>query len=180
MRAFLNVAPVLVMGCALVDLEGMDRGDLPLLRQLRGPHAAIPVIMLGAARDDISIAVSAMRAGATDYIPRPFGRQQLIDAVESAVTSIDQVVLRSQAEDRASGRLARLSHRERQVLDGVLAGGTNKTVARSLGLSPRTVELHRRNMMEKLGAKTLGEAIEIALAAGLRLSVSKQAPRSAT
>jgi PAS domain S-box-containing protein len=180
MRAFLNVAPVLMMGCALVDLEGMDRGDLPLLRQLRGPHAAIPVIMLGAARDDISIAVSAMRAGATDYIPRPFGRQQLIDAVESAVTSIDQVVLRSQAEDRASGRLARLSHRERQVLDGVLAGGTNKTVARSLGLSPRTVELHRRNMMEKLGAKTLGEAIEIALAAGLRLSVSEQAPRSAT
>lgn len=112
-------------------------------------------------------------------IPRPFGEHQIIDAVAAAFTLIDQSVLRSQAEDQAIARLACLSTRQ-QIFDGILAGGTNKTLARALGLSPRTVELHRRNMIEKLGVKTLREAIEIAYSAGPKLSARQPPPRSST
>ena len=112
----------------------------------------------------------AMRSGAADYISRPFNPQQVVDAVSSAFSEIDRSVVRKQTEDQLIVRLSLLSGRERTVLDGILGGGTNKTMARDLGLSPRTVEMHRARIMAKLGVRSLSEATLLMTRAGLDLS----------
>jgi FixJ family two-component response regulator len=108
-----------------------------------------------------------MKAGAVDFLDSPHRPEQLLEAVASAQASIDEVAERDQAAELVRARIAALSVREREVLDGLLSGGTNKTIARELGLSPRTVEAHRARIMERLGAGNLPELVQIAMVAGL-------------
>ena len=136
-------------------------------RELKARRIALPVIVVGECQGDVAMAVQAMRAGATDYLEASCSPERLLDAVASAMAGIRDTAERDRALDLARARVAAMSSREREVLGGLLAGGTNKTIARGLGISPRTVEAHRAHVMERLGARTLPEAVIVATSAGL-------------
>ena len=109
-----------------------------------------------------------MKAGAVDFLDLPYQPEQVLDALASAQAAIRERAEQDQATERVNALIAALPPRERDVLDGLLAGGTNKTIARDLGLSPRTVEAHRARIMERLGAQSLPELVQIAVKAGLQ------------
>jgi FixJ family two-component response regulator len=167
-RAFLEVAPVLVPGCVVLDTRAPEAGGLTIPKELKARRAGLPVIVLGEARGNVAVGVEAMKAGAVDFLETPYRPQQLLEAVASALASIRDVAERDQTAELARTRIAALPVREREVLDGLLTGGTNKTIARDLGISPRTVEAHRARIMERLGAQSLPELVQIAMAAGLQ------------
>ncbi len=167
-RAFLEMAPALIPGCVLLDIRAPETGGLAVPRELRVRRIHLPVIVMGSCDGDISLAVRAMKAGAVDFLEVPYEREALLAAVASALADIRDTAERSSVAEIARTRIADMSTRERAVLEGLLAGGTNKTMARDLGISPRTVEIHRAHVMERLGARTLPEAVLMAAAAGLR------------
>jgi FixJ family two-component response regulator len=125
------------------------------------------VIVLGGYGDDIGLGVRAMKAGAADFLHAPYERETLFTAVATALADMRQGVERDRTAERTRARIAEMSARERQVLDRMLLGGTNKSIARELGISPRTVEIHRAHVMERLGARTFPEAVLLAVAGGL-------------
>jgi FixJ family two-component response regulator len=167
-RAFLEVAPVVVPGSVVLRGHGSDGGELTLPRELKGRRSALPVVVVGEAHGDVNVGVRAMKAGAVDFLDAPHRPEHLLEAVASALASIHDVAERDQAADLVRARIAALSAREREVLDRLLSGGTNKTIARDLGISPRTVEAHRARIMERLEARSLPELVQIAIAAGLQ------------
>ncbi len=167
-RSFLEVASVLVPGCVVLDTRTPAAGELTIPRELKARRLGLPVIVIGAAHGEVAIGVQAMKAGASDFLTVPYRPEQLLEAVATALASIRDLTERDQAAEMAKARIAALSTREREVLDGLLAGGTNKTIARDLGISPRTVEAHRARIMERLGAHSLPELVQIAMAAGLQ------------
>jgi len=166
-EAFLEVAPALTAGCVLLDARAPGTSGLAVPRELKARGIGLPVIVIGERRGSVELAVAAMKAGAADYLETPCEPEALLAAVGSALADIRAAVDRDAAAGLARARIAGMSARERAVLGGLLAGGTNKTIARDLGISPRTVEFHRTHVMERLGARTLPEAVLIA-AAGLR------------
>jgi FixJ family two-component response regulator len=123
------------------------------------------VVATSARRGDVDLAVQAMKAGAIDYLEAPYTTEALLAAVASALAGIQEAAGHDRAAEDARARVAALSAREREVLDGLLAGGTNKTIAKELGISPRTVEIHRAHLMDRLGAQTLPEVVLKATAA---------------
>jgi len=165
-QALLKMAGSLVPGCVVLELEETD--GFVTAGQLKAYRARLPVVAIGASRGDVGLGVRAMKAGAVDFLEAPWTSEVLLLAVRTASAGIRDVAERSRARDESRDRVATLSGRERAVLEGLLAGGTNKTIARTLGLSPRTVEIHRARVMETLGAHTLPEAVLIASAAGVR------------
>jgi len=167
-QSFLEVAPVLVPGGVVLDIRNPEAGELTVPRELKARRAGLPVIVIGEARGDVAVGVRAMKAGATDFLDVPYHPDQLLDALASAQANIRERAERDQATERVKALIAALPPREREVLDGLLAGGTNKIIARDLGLSPRTVEAHRARIMERLGAQSLPELVQIAVAAGLQ------------
>jgi PAS domain S-box-containing protein len=167
-QAFLDVAPVLVPGCVVLDTRSLEGGGLTIPNELKARQDRLPVIVVGEARGNVDVGVQAMKAGAMDFLDVPYQPERLLDAVASALASIRDVAERDQTAELAKARLATLSARERDVLDGLLAGGTNKTIARDLDISPRTVEAHRARIMERLGAQSLPELVQLAVMAGLQ------------
>lgn len=167
-QAFLDVAPVLVPGCVLLDTRVPEAGGLTIPKELRARRAGLPVVVLGEAHGIISVGVEAMKAGAVDFLETSCRPEQLLEAVASALASIRDVAERDQTAEHIRAQVAMLSVREREVLDRLLAGGTNKTIARDLGISPRTVEAHRARIMERLEAHNLPELVRMVLAAGLQ------------
>lgn len=168
-QAFLDVAPVVVPGCVVLDARSPDAGGLTIPKELKGRRSGLPVIVLDEARGNIAVGVEAMKAGAVDFLEAPYQPEQLLGAVASANAGIRETGERNDTVELARARIAALSAREREVLEQLVAGGTNKTIARDLGISPRTVEAHRARIMERLEAQSLPELVQIALAAGLRL-----------
>jgi two-component system response regulator FixJ len=144
-----------------VRMPGMD--GLELLRQLRGRSACPVIIMTGHA--DVAMAVAAMKLGAVDFIEKPFADEVVLAAIEAGLGRQGQGGT-SPADEDSKRRLDSLSEREREVLLGLLAGHPNKTIAYDLGISPRTVEVHRASLMSKAGAASLSELIRMALLAG--------------
>ena len=126
--------------------------------------ARIPVIVM-TGHADVALAVEAMKAGAVDFIEKPFPDEQLVNAIQIALARSERT---EPAGDTAliRARLASLTQREKEVLDGLVAGHPNKTIAYDLGLSPRTVEVHRANVMTKMGAASLSELVRMTLTAG--------------
>jgi two-component system response regulator FixJ len=121
------------------------------------------IIMTG--HGDVTLAVQAMKAGALDFIEKPFEKAVLLGAIEHGLERLKRSAADVERADEAAVRLQALTPREREVLDGLAKGLPNKTIAYDLGISPRTVEIHRANVMSKLGVKSLSEALRIAFAA---------------
>jgi len=168
-QAFLKVMGSLMPGCVVLDLADAD--DLVVARELKSARAHLPVVAVGASGGDVGFGVHVMKAGAVDFLEEPWLPETLVFAVRTALAEIHDAEKRTRVCDEGRDRIAALTARERDVLEGLLAGGTNKTIARTLGLSPRTVEIHRARVMEALGARTLPEAVLVATAAGVRPAV---------
>ena len=164
---FLELAAALAPGCVVIELQSSPVAGLATLQQLKAAGSVMPVIVTGASRGDVRLAVHAMRAGAVDWLEMPYEPEALLGAVAAALASVEQAAEQGRRAESARARIASMSARERQVLEGLLAGGTNKVIARDLGISPRTVERYRASVMERLGARTLPEAVLLAAAAGL-------------
>ncbi len=162
----LAVAAHLAPGCLIVDvcLPGMD--GLSLQAELAARGVRHPVIVV-TGHADVPLAVRAMKAGAVDLIEKPFSADDIIAAVRSALARLEDARQHTMAAETALSRLALLTPREHEVLVQLVAGRANKGIAHVLGISPRTVEIHRANIMEKLGCRSLAEAVRLALAAGL-------------
>ena len=124
----------------------------------------MPVVIL-TGHGDVEIAVQAMRAGAINFLEKPYEKEALIGAMEEAFSRLENSDLKEMAASEAKVRLACLTGREQDVLEGLMAGFPNKTIAYDLGISPRTVEIYRANMMEKLRVRSLAEALRIGFAA---------------
>ncbi|MEE7456024.1 LuxR family transcriptional regulator [Methylorubrum populi] len=168
-RAFLRIAGSLMPGCVVLDME--EGADFAVVSELKAHRSHLPVVAVGASGGDVAFGVRAMKAGAVDFLEASWTSEALLLAVRTALAEIRDAAERTRTRDEFRDRVATLSERERAVLEGLLAGGTNKTIARTLGLSPRTVEIHRARLMETLGAHTLPEAVLIAAAAGVHPAV---------
>ena len=164
--AFLKAVRHVDEGCILLDVRMPDMDGLEVQQTLNELGITMPVIIL-TGHGDVSIAVRAMKAGAVDFIEKPFEKAVLLPAIEAAFgrlgASADEVARRGEAELM----LGKLTPREREVLDGLARGFPNKTIAYDLNISPRTVEVHRAHLMEKLEVRSLSDALRIAFAAGL-------------
>jgi two-component system response regulator FixJ len=160
--SFLQALPSLQAGCLITDVRMPDLTGIELLRRLKAKSIPLPVIVI-TGHGDIPLAVEAMKAGAIDFIEKPFAEEAILRAVRSAAERLERQGRRSEDEAALAAKLASLSERERQVLDGLVTGNANKTIAHELGISPRTVEVYRANLMTKMQAKTLSELIRMAL-----------------
>ncbi|NGP18807.1 response regulator transcription factor [Devosia aurantiaca] len=172
-EAFLNLAPVLVSGCVLVDLQTRKSDGLQIPRELKSRAIDLPTILLDRAGVGVEAAVTAMKAGASDYLV-DVGDPGFETTIASAIRQCSVVARPATAKESALGRVGRLTAREHDVPVGLVEGGTNKSIAQKLGISPRTVELHRAQLMHRLDASTLTELLQIALASGLAPSQSSQ------
>jgi two-component system response regulator FixJ len=151
-------------GCIVSDVRMPGMDGVELLRRLKEEGADMPmIIMTGHA--DVALAVAAMKAGAVDFIEKPFDDEVLLSAVRLALSRYARVDPSGTEVGQIRARMESLSPRERQVLDGLLAGHPNKTIAYDLSLSPRTVEVHRANLMTKMGAKSLSDLVRMAMLA---------------
>jgi two-component system, LuxR family, response regulator FixJ len=160
--AFLSTATDHVDGCIVTDVRMPVIDGIEFLRQLRMRSHTLPVIVM-TGHADVALAVQAMKEGASDFIEKPFDDQVLIDAIRSALENRNQAGATHPQSPEIHGRLATLSERERQVLDGLVSGLPNKTIAYDLGISPRTVEIHRANVMSKMAAGSLSHLVRMAL-----------------
>ncbi len=162
--AFLKALPGAQDGCVITDIRMPDMDGLELQRRLNELKAGFPVIIM-TGHGDVSLAVTAMKAGAVDFIEKPFDDEALLSAVRTALA---RHAMDSEREARLAAvqaRLAGLSPREREVLQGLVAGKANKMIAYDLGISARTVEVHRANVMTKMQADSLSELVRMVLAA---------------
>jgi len=162
--AFLEIAPTVRNGCLVTDLRMPDIDGVELLRRLRAGGNRIPALVI-TGHGDVPMAVAAMKAGAFDFIEKPFEDQVLIDSIRRAAEEISND---ANDDQRAiDARLATLTGREREVLSGIVAGLPNKTIGYDLDISPRTVEVHRANIMSKMDARSLADLVRMALTAGV-------------
>jgi two-component system response regulator FixJ len=164
-RVFLDAAPGISAGCVLLDVLMPEIDGLQLQGELDRLGCHLPVIVI-TGQGDVPTAVRAMRAGAVDFIEKPFGDERLILAIEAALEGSGRRS-RDREVTEAAERIALLSPRERQVLDGLVASRQSKLIAYDLGISIRTVEAHRARIMKRLGAPRIAEAIRLAVLADL-------------
>ena len=163
---FLETAAEAAPGCVLLDVRMPGMDGLEVQKTLKARGIFLPVIVM-TGHGDIAVAVQAMKSGAVDFIEKPFEKSTLVGAIESGFERLEQAGKRHARADEAQARLKALTGRERDVLEGLVRGHPNKTIAYDLGISPRTVEIHRANLMSKLEVASLSEALRIAFAAGL-------------
>jgi two-component system response regulator FixJ len=136
------------------------------LRRLRELKVAVPVIVI-TGHGDVPLAVEAMKIGAIDFLEKPFDDEVLLASVRSALNALDRDHKREAERREIEGRLAGLSNRERDVLEGLVAGHANKQIAYDLGISPRTIEIYRANLMTKMQAASLSDLVRMALITGI-------------
>jgi two-component system response regulator FixJ len=153
-------------GCVLLDIRMPGMDGLEVQTELRRRGQLLPVIIM-TGHGEIGLAVQAMKAGAVDFIEKPFEMAALIGALDEGFARLDQAGRGQARTEAAETKLKVLTPREREVLEGLARGFPNKTIAYDLGISPRTVEIHRANVMTKLGVPSLAEALRVAFAAGL-------------
>ena len=162
--AFLKEAKSAERGCVLLDVRMPEMDGLEVQQEMVRRGIDMPVVIL-TGHGDVGVAVKAMRAGAVNFIEKPYEKEALLGAIEEAYGRLDRNHDRDIKAGEAKVRLASLTGRELDVLNGLVAGNPNKTIAYDLGISPRTVEIYRANMMEKLRVRSLSEALRIAFIA---------------
>tara|TARA_R110000787_G_scaffold90965_1_gene191873 strand:+ start:973 stop:1599 length:627 start_codon:yes stop_codon:yes gene_type:complete len=168
---FLESAQQAELGCILLDVQMPHMDGLEVQQRLNDLGISLPVIVL-TGHGDVEVAVKAMKAGAVDFVEKPYEKQMLVTALTRAFERLDARSHKDVLTDEAKGRIERLTPRERDVLGGLVDGFTNKMIAETLDISPRTVEIHRANLMEKLDAPSLSSVLRIAFAAGVGMDSS--------
>jgi two-component system, LuxR family, response regulator FixJ len=163
--AFLDAVAGAQLKCVITDVRMPGMSGIDLLRRLRELKIDVPVIVI-TGHGDVPLAVEAMKIGAADFLEKPFDDDALLASVRSALARQDGDAKRSSERADIEARLSALSKRERDVLDGLVAGHANKQIAYDLGISPRTVEIYRANLMNKMQAGSLSELVRMALIAG--------------
>jgi two-component system response regulator FixJ len=164
--AFLDALPRIKAGCVITDVRMPGMSGLDLLRRMRETKVDMPVIVI-TGHGDVPLAVEAMKAGAAEFLEKPFDDTVLLSAVRAALNTQAGVQERQSARIAIDERLKLLSARERQVLEGLVAGQPNKVIAYNLGISPRTVEIYRANVMTKMEANSLSQLVRMALIGGM-------------
>lgn len=170
----LDVGKALEPGCVLLDVRMPVMDGLEVQQALKDRGILFPVIVM-TGHGDVNVAVQAMKAGAIDFIEKPFEKAVLLGAIDEGFARIEQAGRRRARADEAKVRLEALTPREMDVLQGLVRGHPNKTIGYDLDISPRTVEIHRANLMTKLEVASLSEALRIAFAAGLGDDEAEQA-----
>lgn len=161
-QAFLDELPALSSGCVITDVQMPDMTGIELLRQMQPRLAEFPIIVL-TGNADVPLAVEALKSGASDFIEKPFDSVTVLKAVGSTVERLSRTSEQESRQTDYAQRIAGLTARERDVLRGLVAGWSNKTIARELDISPRTVENYRANVMVKMHASSLSELVRMAL-----------------
>lgn len=161
-EAFLDAINGSNNGCAIIDVHLPGMNGLAVLHKLVEAGSSLPVVVV-TGRGEVSMAVDAMRAGAVDFIEKPFAKGIIANAVQRALGAAGRVLLMRRQAIATSQRVAWLTAREREVFEGFVDGKLGKQVAIDLGISPRTVEVHRARIMTKLGATTHAELLRLGL-----------------
>jgi two-component system response regulator FixJ len=163
-QEFLDVADMVVGGCVVTDVRMPEMSGLDLVRRLKERGSTLPVIVM-TGHGDVPLAVEAMKSGVVDFLEKPFEESRLLSAIRAALADTAQQNDDQAEKARLRQALESLSPREQEVLDGVVLGKLNKIIAHELGISPRTVEVYRANVMSKTGARGLSELVRMVLLA---------------
>ena len=162
---FLDAVSSIDFGCVLSDVRMPGIDGIELLKRLKASHSAFPVLIM-TGHGDVPLAVEAMKLGAVDFVEKPFEDDRLIGMIEAALKHAESSARTEAATLDVTARIAALSPRERQVMDGLIAGLSNKLIAREYDISPRTIEVYRANVMTKMQANSLSELVRLAIRAG--------------
>jgi two-component system response regulator FixJ len=163
---FLDVFAELEFGCVVSDVRMPGLDGIELLKRMKIQHGAFPVVIM-TGHGDVPLAVEAMKLGALDFLEKPFEDDRLITTIEMAIREAAPTAKSEALTQDIVARIATLSPRERQVMEGLIAGLSNKLIARDYDISPRTIEVYRANVMTKMQANSLSELVRLAMRGGL-------------
>src|SRR5450631_3699502 len=162
---FLDTLPGLAFGCVVSDVRMPGLDGIELLKRMKAARSTFPILIM-TGHGDVPLAVEAMKLGAVDFLEKPFEDDRLIGMIEAAVRHAEPAAKSEAVTLDIATRIASLSPRERQVMEGLIAGLSNKLIAREYDISPRTIEVYRANVMTKMGANSLSELVRLAMRAG--------------
>jgi len=165
-QIFLDTLPDLAFGCVLSDVRMPGIDGIELLKRMKARNSPLPIVIM-TGHGDIPLAVEAMKLGAVDFLEKPFDDDRLVAMIETAIRRAEPAAKSEALTQDIVARVATLSPRERQVMDGLIAGLSNKLIARDYDISPRTIEVYRANVMTKMQANSLSELVRLAMRAGL-------------
>ncbi len=163
---FLDALPGLAFGCVVSDVRMPGLDGIELLKRMKADHSTFPIVIM-TGHGDVPLAVEAMKLGAVDFLEKPFEDDRLIGMIETAIQQAEPAARSEALTQDIAARVASLSPRERQVMNGLIAGLSNKLIARDYDISPRTIEVYRANVMTKMQANSLSELVRLAMRAGL-------------
>ena len=165
-QAFLDVLPGLAFGCVVSDVRMPGIDGIELLKRMKAQQSPFPILIM-TGHGDVPLAVEAMKLGAVDFLEKPFEDDRLITMIETAIRRAEPAARSEAVSQDIAARVASLSPRERQVMEGLIAGLSNKLIAREYDISPRTIEVYRANVMTKMQANSLSELVRLAMRAGM-------------
>jgi two-component system response regulator FixJ len=163
---FLDASAELEFGCVVSDVRMPGLDGIELLKRMKIQHGAFPIVIM-TGHGDVPLAVEAMKLGALDFLEKPFEDDRLITTIEMAIREAAPAAKSEALTQDIVARIATLSPRERQVMEGLIAGLSNKLIARDYDISPRTIEVYRANVMTKMQANSLSELVRLAMRGGL-------------
>jgi two-component system response regulator FixJ len=163
---FLDALPSLEFGCVVSDVRMPGVDGIELLKRMKANQNPFPIVIM-TGHGDVPLAVEAMKLGAVDFLEKPFEDDRLIGMIEAAIRQAEPTAKSGAVAQDIAARIATLSPRERQVMDGLITGLSNKLIARDYDISPRTIEVYRANVMTKMQANSLSELVRLAMRAGL-------------
>lgn len=164
--SFLEALPKLEFGCVVSDVRMPGIDGIELLKRMKAANSMFPILIM-TGHGDVPLAVEAMKLGAVDFLEKPFEDDRLTAMIETAIRQVEPAVKNEAVAHDIATRIATLSPRERQVMNGLIAGLSNKLIAREYDISPRTIEVYRANVMTKMQAGSLSELVRLAMRAGL-------------